>query len=42
VEVSTKPLINLVWLGAIIMLLSGFLAVAKRVMDLPKAAKAQG
>ena len=34
VEVSTKPLINLVWLGAIVMLASTFLSVARRAMDL--------
>jgi cytochrome c-type biogenesis protein CcmF len=34
VEVSTKPLINLVWLGAIVMLASAFLSVARRAMDL--------
>jgi cytochrome c-type biogenesis protein CcmF len=34
VEVSTKPLINLVWLGAVIMLGSAFLSVARRVLDL--------
>jgi cytochrome c-type biogenesis protein CcmF len=37
VEVSTKPLINLVWLGAIIMLLSGFLNVWRRAQDLRRA-----
>jgi cytochrome c biogenesis factor len=37
VEVSTKPLINLVWLGAILMLGSVFLSVARRVMDLARA-----
>ena len=34
VEVSTKPLINLVWIGAIIMLGSAFLSVVRRVQDL--------
>jgi len=38
VEVSTKPLINLVWLGAIVMLASAFLSVARRAMDLKKVA----
>ncbi len=37
VEVSTKPLINLVWLGAIIMLASGFLTVLRRFLDVRKA-----
>jgi cytochrome c-type biogenesis protein CcmF len=41
VEVSTKPLINLVWLGAIVMLASAFLSVARRVLDLKRAAPAQ-
>jgi cytochrome c-type biogenesis protein CcmF len=34
VEVSTKPLINLVWIGAIVMLASAFLSVIRRVLDL--------
>ena len=33
VEVSTKPFINLVWLGAVVMLLSAFLSVARRIQD---------
>jgi cytochrome c-type biogenesis protein CcmF len=37
VEVSTKPLINLVWLGAIIMLASGFLSMWRRVLDVRRA-----
>jgi len=37
VEVSTKPLINLVWLGAIIMLASVFLSMWRRVLDLKRA-----
>ena len=37
VEVSTKPLINLVWLGAILMLGSAFLSVARRAIDLRRA-----
>jgi len=41
VEVSTKPLINLVWLGAIVMLASAFLSVVRRVLDLNRAAPAQ-
>jgi cytochrome c-type biogenesis protein CcmF len=36
VEVSTKPLINLVWLGAILMLGSTFMSVGRRVMDLKR------
>jgi cytochrome c-type biogenesis protein CcmF len=37
VEVSTKPLINLVWLGAIIMLASAFLSMWRRVIDVRRA-----
>ena len=37
VEVSTKPLINLVWIGAIVMLGSAFLSVIRRVLDLRRA-----
>jgi cytochrome c-type biogenesis protein CcmF len=37
VEVSTKPLINLVWVGAIIMLGSAFLSVLRRAIDLNRA-----
>ena len=37
VEVSTKPLINLVWIGAILMLGSVFLSVARRIGDLKRA-----
>ncbi len=33
VEVSTKPFINLVWLGAIVMLGSAFLSMWRRVLD---------
>jgi len=33
VEVSTKPFINLVWLGAVVMLLSAFLSMARRIQD---------
>ena len=40
VEVSTKPLINLVWVGAIIMLGSAFLSVLRRAIDLNRAASA--
>jgi len=36
VEVSTKPLINLVWLGAIVMLSSAFLSVLRRAIDVRK------
>ncbi len=38
VEISTKPLINLVWLGAIIMLGSAFLSVLRRAIDLKRVA----
>jgi cytochrome c-type biogenesis protein CcmF len=40
VEVSTKPLINLVWLGAIIMLGSAFLSMVRRALDLRRGAPA--
>jgi cytochrome c-type biogenesis protein CcmF len=44
VEVSTKPLINLVWLGAILMLASVFMSMTRRILDVrrpePKAAAA--
>jgi len=40
VEVSTKPLINLVWLGAIIMLGSAFLSMLRRMLDLKRGAPA--
>jgi len=36
VEVSTKPLINLVWLGAVVMLLSAFLSVVRRALDMKR------
>jgi cytochrome c biogenesis factor len=39
VEVSTKPLITLVWIGAIIMLASVAMSIVRRVMDLNKAAR---
>ncbi len=38
VELSTKPLINLVWLGAILMLGSVFLSVWRRALDLRRVA----
>jgi cytochrome c-type biogenesis protein CcmF len=38
VEISTKPLINFVWLGAVVMLLSGFLSMARRFLDLRRGA----
>ncbi|MGH7731059.1 MAG: cytochrome c biogenesis protein CcsA [Candidatus Eiseniibacteriota bacterium] len=41
VEVSTKPLINLVWLGAVVMLASAFMSVARRVLDLKRAPPAR-
>jgi len=34
VEVSTKPFINLVWLGAVVMLASAFLSMIRRALDL--------
>jgi cytochrome c biogenesis factor len=37
VEVSTKPFINLVWLGAVVMLASAFLSMIRRVLDLKRA-----
>jgi cytochrome c-type biogenesis protein CcmF len=37
VEVSTKPLINLVWLGSVIMLVSVFLSAIRRLLDLRRA-----
>ena len=40
VEVSTKPFINLVWLGAIVMLGSVFMSVGRRVIDLKRPAAA--
>jgi len=42
VEVSTKPLINLVWIGAILMLGSAFLSVLRRALDLRRATPAAG
>jgi cytochrome c-type biogenesis protein CcmF len=41
VEVSTKPLINLVWLGAILMLGSAFLSVLRRGLDLEPVPEAR-
>jgi cytochrome c-type biogenesis protein CcmF len=40
VEVSTKPLINMVWLGAIIMLGSAFMSMVRRALDLKRGAPA--
>jgi hypothetical protein len=37
VEVSTKPLINLVWIGAIVMLGSALLSMLRRILDLKRA-----
>ena len=37
VEVSTKPLINLVWLGAILMSSSVFLSMLRRALDVARA-----
>jgi cytochrome c-type biogenesis protein CcmF len=42
VEVSTKPFINLVWLGSILMLGSAFLIVFRRAQDLGAVSPAQG
>ena len=42
VEVSTKPLINLVWLGAIIMLGSAFLSVLRRALDVRRSPAREG
>ena len=42
IEISTKPFINLVWLGAIVMLASAFLSVIRRVMDLKREPVAKG
>ena len=36
VEVSTKPFINLVWLGAVVMVASAFLSMIRRVLDLKR------
>jgi len=36
-EVSTKPLINLVWVGAIVMLASAFMSMARRIIDLRRS-----
>jgi cytochrome c biogenesis factor len=36
VEVSTKPLINLVWIGAVLMLASVFLSAFRRLLDLQR------
>ena len=41
VEVSTKPLINLVWLGAILMLGSAFLSMWRRALDLKQVEPAK-
>jgi len=40
VEVSTKPLVGLVWLGAIVMLGSALLSMVRRFLDLRKPATA--
>ncbi len=36
VEVSTKPFINLVWIGAIVMLASAFLSMVRRAQDVAR------
>jgi cytochrome c biogenesis factor len=38
VEVSTKPLINLVWFGAVLMLASAFMSVVRRALDVRRDA----
>ncbi len=38
VEVSTKPLINFVWVGAILMVASALLAMTRRILDLRRTA----
>jgi len=40
VSVSTKPFINLVWLGAIVMLASVFVSMIRRAIDLRRPAPA--
>ena len=40
VEVSTKPMINLVWIGAIVMLASALMSVVRRVLDLRRGSPA--
>ena len=40
IEVSTKPLINLVWLGSIVMLVSAFMSMARRIIDLRRSVAA--
>jgi cytochrome c-type biogenesis protein CcmF len=42
IEVSTKPLINLVWLGAVVMLLAGFLSTWRRVLDVRRERQTAG
>jgi cytochrome c-type biogenesis protein CcmF len=37
IEVSTKPFINLVWLGAVVMLASAFMSMIRRMQDLRRA-----
>ncbi len=41
VEVSTKPLINMVWLGAILMLGSVFLSMFRRILDVRRQTVAE-
>jgi hypothetical protein len=36
IEVSTKPFINLVWLGAVVMLASAFMSMIRRVLDMKR------
>jgi cytochrome c biogenesis factor len=42
VELSTKPFINLVWLGSILMLASTFLIVFRRTQELEVVSPAEG
>jgi len=42
VEVSTKPLINLVWISAVLMLASVFLSAIRRLQDVQRAPVAKG
>jgi cytochrome c-type biogenesis protein CcmF len=42
VEVSTKPLINLVWIGAVLMLASVFMSAIRRLLELQRTPAAPG
>jgi cytochrome c-type biogenesis protein CcmF len=41
IEVSTKPLINLVWIGAVLMLASVFMSAIRRMQDVQRGAGAK-